>query len=148
MAGLAYNPRKRYLTGLRGLGQPYSGDAQALASYGYSPDQITQVFAAHQSGALSDAGYNAIISGYVPPEQLAGFLDQDPGASAGGSGTQALTATGTSLTAALNAAFGVQPRPGIATAIPGQVIAGIPNTYLLIGGMLMVALLAGAGKRR
>lgn len=66
---------------LHGLGQPYSTDAQNMAEQGYSRDEITQVFSAYQSGALSDAGYAQVASGNVDPSVLQDFLATDPGAS-------------------------------------------------------------------
>lgn len=74
---------------LHGLGD-LNADVTAMANEGYTAAQIQQVVSAHTGGSLSDAGYNAIVSGFVSPSQLAAFLDQDPGqapaASAGGPG--------------------------------------------------------------
>jgi len=64
--------------GLTGLGD----DSSTLAQRGFSPDQIQQIIAAHNSGALSDSGYQFALQGGVPVDDLANFLEQDPGAAA------------------------------------------------------------------
>lgn len=62
-------------TGLGALGD----DAATLASIGFTAAQISQIMAAHQSGALSDGGYQALVSGYIAPNDLAAFLESDVG---------------------------------------------------------------------
>lgn len=82
--------------GLAGMG--YLGDdAAMLAMHGLSQAQIAQIIAAHNSGALSDMGYQFALAGGVPPDQVQSFLDQDPGASAEAA---AITAGGSVPTAA------------------------------------------------
>lgn len=67
--------------GLAGLG--YLGDDSAtLAQWGFTPAQVAQIIDAHNSGALSDTGYQFALQGGVPVSDLASFLEQDPGASA------------------------------------------------------------------
>jgi hypothetical protein len=59
----------------------------ANANPGYSVDDLANVVNAYQSGALSAAGYNQILSGNVSAGNLQSFLEADPGAPQGsGSG--------------------------------------------------------------
>ena len=60
---------------------PVSPDVLNMLNSGYTTDQANAVLDAHNSGALSDAGYNQIVSGNVAPGNLDNFLANDPGAS-------------------------------------------------------------------
>lgn len=67
--------------GLAGIG--YLGDDSAtLAQWGFSPAQVQEIIDAHNSGALSDNGYQFALQGGVPVSDLAQFLAEDPGAPA------------------------------------------------------------------
>lgn len=55
-------------------------DSATLADVGFSPAQITTILQAHASGALSDTGYNQLVSGNVDPAALTDFLGADVGA--------------------------------------------------------------------
>jgi hypothetical protein len=68
--------RAAALSGIGTLGD----DTATLATIGFDPSQIAQIVSAHNSGALSDAGYQQLVSGTVDPSQLAAFLDADLGA--------------------------------------------------------------------
>ncbi len=67
-----------------GLGALGNGDSSADISQffqlGFSGVQIKQILAAHDSGALSDEGYQSLLQGGVPPSGLASFLEEDCGA--------------------------------------------------------------------
>lgn len=54
-------------------------DGLALLSIGFTPAQVSQIFTAHASGALSDGGYQALVTGNVDPANLADLLAADPG---------------------------------------------------------------------
>lgn len=69
------------------LGAFSPADVAALSNACLSPTQIQQVVGASQSGALSDAGYQAIVSGFIDPGALSCFLAADPGAPAGSPGS-------------------------------------------------------------
>src|SRR5215475_6320698 len=64
------------LSGIGSLGD----DTSTLANYGFTSAEIAQITSAHQSGALSDAGYQQLVSGTVDPSQLGDFLAADLGA--------------------------------------------------------------------
>jgi hypothetical protein len=64
------------LSGIGSLGD----DTTTLIHLGFTSAQVAQINSAHESGALSDAGYNALISGFITPADLADFLAADPGA--------------------------------------------------------------------
>lgn len=87
------------LSGIGSLGD----DSATLSSIGFSSAQVAQILSAYQSGALSDAGYQQLVSGNVDPSNLADFLATDPGApdASGASGATGASAagvpTGTSL---------------------------------------------------
>ena len=49
-----------------------------MKSYGFSSPQIQQVLSAYSAGALS-AGYNAIVSGFVHPDDLSVFWHRRSG---------------------------------------------------------------------
>jgi hypothetical protein len=66
---------------LSGLGDDAANQA-TLINLGFSAAQASQVIQAHASGALSDDGYNQILSGNIAPEDLQDYLDTDPGATA------------------------------------------------------------------
>lgn len=130
-------------------------DTAAMQNQGYSPEQISQVLAAHASGALSDAGYNAIISGFVSADNLAGFLDQDPGAPA----VRSLPQTSVPMRPPGQLPPGPAPRvsyPPSSSAFSwfsqSTLLTGIPNWGVLAGAVIVLPLIgniiAGGGRRR
>lgn len=124
--------------GMAGMG--YLGDdAATLALRGFDSSQVQQIIAAHQSGALSDSGYQFALSGGVPVGDLQSFLDQDPGAAAeqavtgGGSAAPAGVPNGATLvySASLNAhLFASGSINTFLTALAG----GLPDLGLQVVG--------------
>lgn len=139
-----------------GLGD-IPGDNQLLLGLGFNSLQIQQIMSAHASGALSDAGYNALVSGFVSPNQLVGFLEQDPGAPAG---PPALPPTSVPQPPPGQLPPGPAPRVSAypTGAGPGQwfssssMIQGLPNWAVLAGALLglplVINLISGSGGRR
>lgn len=112
------------LSGIGSLGD----DSATLAGLGFSSAQISQILSAYQSGALSDGGYQALVSGFVDPSQLADFLAADPGAT-----TTAAAATGAS-------AAGVPTGTSLTyqASIPAQLFSssGVPAFLSSLNGVL------------
>jgi len=143
----------------RGPGLGSMGDDSAdLLGAGFNSLQINQIMALHASGALSDAGYQIITSGFVAPGDLADFLAADPGAPAesnthvsipGGAGISP-----TQVTQPLTP--GPAPRVMAPTAqssvtsffTASSLIGGIPNMVVLGVGLLALTMLSGSGGRR
>lgn len=69
-----------------GLGAVAPSCVIQLTNYCYSPAEIQQVASAANSGALSQGGLQALVSGFIDPGALSCFLAADPGAAPGGSG--------------------------------------------------------------
>lgn len=69
----------RGLGAYRGLGDD-NADSQILFINGFDAQQVQYIISQHDSGALSDAGYQMILNGQVAPEALSQFLSNDPGA--------------------------------------------------------------------
>lgn len=146
------HPIVAWRAGMAGLGD------NGLLSLGFNSLQIQQINALHAAGALSDAGYNAIISGYVSPDDLVGFLDQDPGAPQQTSGNAVPTGIPGSPTAAPPLQIGPSPRVNYPSSsfsawISGSsIINGLPNWAVLLGGLaiplLVLPALSPTGRRR
>jgi len=108
-------------------------------------DQIVSAANAYNSGALSAAGLNQLMSGNVTSGNFQDFLDADPGASAApaasGQGVTAqVTSKGVTLIPAGGTSFTAAPGYPFGTAGPST------NTLVLLGaGVLAIALI---GKRR
>jgi hypothetical protein len=76
LMGATSPARAAALSGIGTLGD----DTATLATIGFSQAQIAQILSAHQSGALSDASYQELVSGNVDPATLSDFLAADIGA--------------------------------------------------------------------
>jgi hypothetical protein len=130
---------------LRGLGD----DSSTFLSLGFNSAQIAQIEALHASCALSDAGYQALVSGFISPDDLADFLAADPGCPTPTAAPKPATVPGPTSPAAPLLTPGPAPRVtyGSATSLSSFLsgsIAGIP-TVLLLGGLVLFSVL---GKRR
>jgi hypothetical protein len=123
-------------------------DSSTLTDLGFSATQIAQIETAHASGALSDSGYNQIVSGNVPPQNVADFMAADPGATVSSAPTAAVsTLPGTMLT----------PGPSPRVAVPvtsfgawfsqSTLIAGLPN-WILLAAVAVPLLWGSTGRRR
>lgn len=76
------------LSGIRSLGDATTAeqtDRATLSMIGFNPQQVDQIISFHDSGALSDDGYQQLLSGTVAPPMLADFLNADLGAQTTGS---------------------------------------------------------------
>ena len=127
----------------RGLGT-LNNDNSTLLDLGFNSLQIQQIQSAYASGALSDAGYQAIVSGFIPPDQLADFMAADPGAPTASTSIPAPTSPNIQITP------GPSPRVAYSTSplawfTQSSLIAGVPN-WVFLG--LGVALLTGFGGGR
>jgi hypothetical protein len=93
--------------GLRGLGDDsdvaqtstLSDEEQNFVNQGLTVGQADQVIDLHDSGALSDTGYNQIASGNVSSASLQSFLDADTGATTSTTTSSTSTSTSTSTAA-------------------------------------------------
>ena len=142
MIGFRY--RGNSVTNLGNLGD----DNSTLLSLGFNSLQIQQIMAAHASGALSDAGYNQIVSGNVSPDNLADYMAADPGA----------TETSASHIAVSNVNAPLVPRPSPSVMVPSSfgswfqqasLIGGLPNWAVIGVGLVALTLLSsGFGGRR
>lgn len=125
----------------RGLGV-LGDDNSTLLDLGFNSLQIQQIMSAHQSGALSDGGYQALVSGYISPDDLAAFMAADPGA------TGTVTTSGTAVPISnVNVPLTTGPSPVVA-APSASLFGANPLAWFsqstLIGGMAIpnVALVA------
>lgn len=133
----------------RGLGS-LGDDSSTFLSLGFNSAQIQQITSAHQAGALSDGGYQALLSGFVGPNDLADFMAADPGAS-----VQPTTSAPAVAVSNVNATL--TPRPSPTVAAPGlspftwftqsTLIAGIPNFVFVLGAVLVLGV-GSSGRRR
>jgi len=129
-------------------------DSGTMLSLGFNGLQIQQITSAHQSGALSDAGYQAIVSGFISPDELVDFLAADPGAAPTPTQVQRpSTVIGPSTVPTAQLAPGAAPRvtytQPLSTFFTGStLIAGIPNMVVLGFGLLAIPLLLGGRGRR
>lgn len=121
--------------------------SSTLLSLGFNSLQIQQIIAAHASGALSDAGYNQIVSGNVSPDALADYMAADPGA----------TETSAAHIAVSNVNAPLMPRPSPSVAVPtsfgawfqqATLIGGLPNWAVIGVGLVGLTLLTSIGGRR
>lgn len=125
--------------------------SSTLLSLGFNSMQIQQIMATHASGALSDAGYQAIVSGFISPDQLLDFLNADPGAQD----------TSAAHIAVSNVNAPLVPRPSPSVGVPtssmasfgtwfnqATLIGGLPNWAVLGIGVVAVTLLTSMGGRR
>jgi hypothetical protein len=144
------HPIVAWRNGMAGLGD----DSSTFLSLGFNSLQIQQIQALHASGALSDAGYQALVSGFISPNDLADFLAADPGAPQT-SNASVLMPTGGSPTQVNQLAPGPAPRVAIPTSMlslstfftGSSLIAGIPNIVVLGLALLALPMLAGGRKR-
>lgn len=135
-------------TGLGWLGD----DSSVLMGLGFNSYQIQAIMSAHQSGALSDGGYQALVSGFVGPDALADFLAADPGAPEGQP-----THPGTVPVSNVNITLSPGPVPRVSSVPVGSdpfawfnqatLIAGmaVPNWVLVAGAVVLVSAVAGGG---
>lgn len=139
----------------RGLGV-LGDDTSTLMDLGFNSLQIQQIISAHQSGALSDIGYQDLVNGGVSPDGLADFMAADPGAPT----TTVPKPSGTTV-AISNVNATLTPRPSPTVAAPSvdpfawfsqsTVFAGIPNWSFVLLGIALVATAGGGyavGRRR
>ena len=125
-----------------------SAEQANLLSLGFNSFQIQQIEGAHANGALSDSGYNQIVSGNVTPDNLADFMAADPGASQ--------TSSAPSI-AVSNVNAPLVPRSSPSVMVPtssfgawfsqSSLIGGIPN-YLVLGGLVAALMILPVGGRR
>lgn len=116
------------LSGIGSLGD----DSATLANVGFSSAQISQILSAYQSGALSDGGYQALVSGFVDPSQLEDFLAADPGAAAtSGAASVAGIPTGASLV--YQATIGAQLFTNPSTRL-GAIAGALANSGIQVVG--------------
>ena len=130
------------------LGSMGDDVSSTLLSLGFNSLQIQQILTAHASGALSDAGYNQIVSGNVSPDALADYMAADPGA----------TETSAAHIAVSNVNAPLVPRPSPSVSIPATsfgawfqqatLIGGLPNWAVLGVGLVGLTLLTTMGGRR
>lgn len=131
-------------------------DNGTMLSLGFNGLQIQQITSAHQSGALSDAGYQAIVSGFISPDDLVDFLAADPGAAP----TPTQVQRPSTVIGPSNVSTVLQPgaAPRVAYTAPigssllsfftgSTLVAGIPNVVLL-GGLLFGLTMVTGGRRR
>jgi hypothetical protein len=139
----------------QGLGS-LGDDTQTLLDYGFNSLQIQQIMAARASGALSDAGYSILESGFVAPGDLADFLAADPGAPAESGTHVALTPAVSPTISSQQLAPGPAPRvtaPAASSSISSfftgsNLVAGIPNMVVIGIGLVALTMLTGGGRRR
>lgn len=138
----------------RGLGI-LGDDSSTLLDLGFNSAQIQQIMSAYQSGALSAGGYQALVSGFVSPDDLADFMAADPGATQTSTPRPTTSASVVPISS-VNATLTPSPSPIVAAPAvnpfawftQATFIAGVPNFFLL--GLAAVLLLGGgyAGGRR
>lgn len=136
----------------RGLGS-LGDDSSTLLDLGFNSAQIQQIMSAHQSGALSDGGYQALVSGFVSPDDLADFMAADPGAS-----VQPTTSAPAVAVSSVNATLTPRPSPTVAAPMvspftwfsQSTLIGGMAIPNFVFVGLAAVLLVGGgfAGGRR
>jgi hypothetical protein len=113
-------------------------DDQTLINLAFSQQQIAEIMSAHRSGALSDAGYNAILSGAVGPAQLDNFLANQPSAGAAqpsGGGRVAISD--------VNATLSTGPSPTVAA--PFSILGWLANATQIAGVTIPNVAIAAVG---
>jgi hypothetical protein len=133
----------------RGLGL-LGDDSATFLGIGFNSLQIQQIVQAHQSGALSDAGYQALVSGFISPDDLSDFLAADPGA------PQSVAAPRPGTTVAptspnIQLAPGATPRVAYTSTsffTQSSLLSGVPNWAVMAGAVVLASVLGGSLKGR
>jgi hypothetical protein len=141
---MSYLAHNHGVVGTHGLGW-LGDDNSTMFAIGFDSGQVQQIVQAHQAGALSDGGYQAILSGFIGPAQLADFMAADPGvtgaAATGGrvsvSNVNATLAPGASPTVAMPSFFDWFGQPSGFFGMPNIAVVGI--------GALIFASFSGGG---